>query len=49
MGNVSSVPGFPVPGFPIPEDWSVLVEKAQQPLEQIVPLLELRQMQQQQL
>jgi transglutaminase-like putative cysteine protease len=34
--------------LPIPEDWSVLVERAQQPPDQSLPLLELQQMQQQQ-
>jgi transglutaminase-like putative cysteine protease len=34
--------------LPIPEDWSVLVERAQQPPDQHLPLLELQQMQQQQ-
>jgi transglutaminase-like putative cysteine protease len=34
--------------LPIPEDWSVLVEKAQQQREPIVPLVDLQQMQQQQ-
>ena len=34
--------------LPIPEDWSVLVERAQQPPDQNLPLLELQQMQQQQ-
>ena len=34
--------------LPIPEDWSVLVERAQQPPERIVPLLDVQQMQQQQ-
>jgi hypothetical protein len=34
--------------LPIPEDWSVLVERAQQPPDQPSPLLEMQQMQQQQ-
>jgi transglutaminase-like putative cysteine protease len=34
--------------LPIPEDWSVLVEKAQQPPERALPLIDLQQMQQQQ-
>jgi transglutaminase-like putative cysteine protease len=34
--------------LPIPEDWSVLVERAQQPQEVPVPLIDLQQMQQQQ-
>ena len=34
--------------LPIPDDWSVLVERAQQPMERIVPMLEIQQMQQQQ-
>lgn len=34
--------------LPIPEDWSVLVERAQQPPEPAVPLLDMQQMQQQQ-
>jgi transglutaminase-like putative cysteine protease len=34
--------------LPIPEDWSVLVERAQQPPEFPVPLVDLQQMQQQQ-
>jgi transglutaminase-like putative cysteine protease len=34
--------------LPIPEDWSVLVERAQQPPDQNLPLIELQQMQQQQ-
>lgn len=34
--------------MPIPEDWSILVERAQQPPVQASPLLELQQMQQQQ-
>jgi transglutaminase-like putative cysteine protease len=34
--------------LPIPEDWSVLVERAQQPPERIVPVLDIQQMQQQQ-
>jgi transglutaminase-like putative cysteine protease len=34
--------------LPIPEDWSVLVERAQQPQEVPVPLVDLQQMQQQQ-
>jgi transglutaminase-like putative cysteine protease len=34
--------------LPIPEDWSVLVEKAQQPPEIPMPLIDLQQMQQQQ-
>ncbi len=34
--------------LPIPEDWSVLVEKAQQPPAAAVPFAELQQMQQQQ-
>ena len=34
--------------LPIPEDWSVLVERAQQPPEPDLPLIEMQQMQQQQ-
>jgi transglutaminase-like putative cysteine protease len=34
--------------MPIPEDWSVLVERAQQPPDRPVALIELQQMQQQQ-
>ena len=34
--------------LPIPDDWSVLVEHAQQPPERIIPTLEIQQMQQQQ-
>lgn len=34
--------------LPIPEDWSVLVERAQQPPEPVVPYIDLQQMQQQQ-
>ncbi len=34
--------------LPIPEDWSVLVERAQQPQEVNPPLIEIQQMQQQQ-
>jgi transglutaminase-like putative cysteine protease len=34
--------------LPIPEDWSVLVERAQQPVVQAIPAAELQQMQQQQ-
>jgi transglutaminase-like putative cysteine protease len=34
--------------LPIPEDWSVLVERAQEPVAQIVPNIEIQQMQQQQ-
>jgi hypothetical protein len=34
--------------LPIPEDWSVLVERAQQPPDQKMPLIDLQQMQQQQ-
>ena len=34
--------------LPIPEDWSVLVERAQQPPERIVPILDIQHMQQQQ-
>jgi transglutaminase-like putative cysteine protease len=34
--------------LPIPDDWSVLVERAQQPAEMPVPLIDLQQMQQQQ-
>jgi transglutaminase-like putative cysteine protease len=34
--------------LPIPDDWSVLVERAQQAPERAVPMLELQQMQQQQ-
>ena len=34
--------------LPIPEDWSVLVERAQQPPDQPLPVLEMQQMQQQQ-
>jgi len=34
--------------LPIPEDWSVLVERAQQLPDQLLPVIELQQMQQQQ-
>ena len=34
--------------MPIPEDWSVLVERAQQPPEETIPLIDMQQMQQQQ-
>jgi transglutaminase-like putative cysteine protease len=34
--------------LPIPDDWSVLVERAQQPPERAVPFVDLQQMQQQQ-
>ena len=34
--------------MPIPDDWSVLVEKAQQPADRPQPLIDLQQMQQQQ-
>jgi transglutaminase-like putative cysteine protease len=34
--------------LPIPEDWSVLVERAQQPLEPPMPIVDIQQMQQQQ-
>jgi transglutaminase-like putative cysteine protease len=34
--------------MPIPDDWSVLVERAQQPPERIIPILDTQQMQQQQ-
>ena len=34
--------------LPIPEDWSVLVERAQQPPELPVPFIDMQQMQQQQ-
>ena len=34
--------------LPIPEDWSVLVERAQQPPERVLPVMDLQQMQQQQ-
>jgi transglutaminase-like putative cysteine protease len=34
--------------LPIPDDWSVLVERAQQPLERPQPLADMQQMQQQQ-
>jgi hypothetical protein len=34
--------------MPIPEDWSVLVERAQQPPEPAVPFIDMQQMQQQQ-
>jgi transglutaminase-like putative cysteine protease len=34
--------------LPIPEDWSVLVEHAQQPMERNLPVIDLQQMQQQQ-
>jgi transglutaminase-like putative cysteine protease len=34
--------------LPIPEDWSVLVERAQEPVAQVVPNIEIQQMQQQQ-
>ena len=34
--------------MPIPDDWSVLVERAQQPPERAIPILDTQQMQQQQ-
>jgi transglutaminase-like putative cysteine protease len=34
--------------LPIPDDWTVLVERAQQPAERAVPMIEAQQMQQQQ-
>jgi hypothetical protein len=34
--------------LPIPEDWSVLVERAQQPVERSMPVIDSQQMQQQQ-
>ena len=34
--------------LPIPEDWSVLVERAQQPAPPVIPFVDLQQMQQQQ-
>ena len=34
--------------LPIPDDWSVLVERAQQPVERTQPMIDLQQMQQQQ-
>jgi transglutaminase-like putative cysteine protease len=34
--------------LPIPDDWSVLVERAQQPADRSMPLIDLQQMQQQQ-
>jgi transglutaminase-like putative cysteine protease len=34
--------------LPIPDDWSVLVERAQQPVERPQPLIDMQQMQQQQ-
>ena len=34
--------------LPIPDDWSVLVERAQRPPERAVPMIEIQQMQQQQ-
>ncbi len=34
--------------LPIPEDWSVLVERAQQPPEMPTALMDMQQMQQQQ-
>jgi transglutaminase-like putative cysteine protease len=34
--------------LPIPDDWSVLVERAQEPQERAVPILDIQQMQQQQ-
>jgi transglutaminase-like putative cysteine protease len=34
--------------LPIPDDWSVLVERAQQPPERTIPILDTQQMQQQQ-
>jgi transglutaminase-like putative cysteine protease len=34
--------------LPIPDDWSVLVERAQQPPERAIPILDAQQMQQQQ-
>jgi transglutaminase-like putative cysteine protease len=34
--------------LPTPEDWSVLVERAQEPVAQVVPNIEIQQMQQQQ-
>jgi hypothetical protein len=34
--------------MPNPDDWSVLVERAQQPPEPSIPFIDLQQMQQQQ-
>jgi hypothetical protein len=34
--------------LPIPDDWSVLVERAQQPPKVSIPFVDLQQMQQQQ-
>ena len=34
--------------MPIPDDWSVLVERAQQPPDRVIPILDTQQMQQQQ-
>jgi transglutaminase-like putative cysteine protease len=34
--------------LPIPEDWSVLVERAQEPPQRTIPILDIQQMQQQQ-
>jgi transglutaminase-like putative cysteine protease len=34
--------------LPIPDDWSVLVERAQEPVDRNIPILEIQQMQQQQ-
>jgi hypothetical protein len=34
--------------LPIPDDWSVLVERAQQPPAPVIPFIDLQQMQQQQ-
>ena len=34
--------------LPIPDDWSVLVERAQQPEDRVIPILDTQQMQQQQ-
>ena len=34
--------------LPIPEDWSVLVERAQQPPDPVIPYIDMQQMQQQQ-
>ncbi len=46
--EASEEPPFLDRRLPIPEDWSVLVERAQQPPEPAVPFIDMQQMQQQQ-
>jgi hypothetical protein len=46
--EASAVPPALDRKMPIPEDWSVLVERAQQPPETTLPFIDMQQMQQQQ-